>query len=93
MNSSASEVPQSTRRGWARRESAAIRAGALLNAGGYLRLPEVLALVPVSATTWWEGCRTGRFPAGVKIGPRCTAWSAESIRELLGRIGKGEFAP
>lgn len=71
---------------------AAERAGAMLDAGGYLRLPEVLALVPVGATTWWKGCRDGRFPKGVKLGARCTAWSAASIRELLERIESGAVA-
>lgn len=72
-----------------RRRLAAERAGAILAAGGLLRLPEVLTLVPVSPSTWWEGCRTGRFPAPTKVGPRCTAWPAASIRTLLDRLAAG----
>lgn len=74
----------------ARRLQAAEQAGALLQAGGYLRLPEVLALVPVSPSTWWEGVKTGRFPPGVKLGVRVTAWSAASIQALLNRLAVGE---
>lgn len=62
---------------------AADRAGAVLAAGGLLRLPEVLAIVPVSATTWWHGIRESRFPHPVRISPRCVAWRANDIRELL----------
>lgn len=60
---------------------------ALPNAG-FLRLPEVLALIPVSTTVWWEGVRTGRYPKGVKLSARCTAWRAEDIRALIDNIGQ-----
>lgn len=50
---------------------------------GFLRLPEVLKLYPVSRSTWWAGVRTGRYPQPVKIGERCTAWRAEDIRALI----------
>ena len=52
-----------------------------------LRLPEVLAVYPVSASVWWQGIREGRFPAGVKIGARCTAWRSASIRALIAAAG------
>ncbi|WP_251360179.1 AlpA family transcriptional regulator [Kangiella sp. TOML190] len=55
---------------------------------GLLRLPQVLALIPVSRSTWWHGVKTGRFPASVKIGPNTTAWRAEDIRELLESFSK-----
>ena len=44
---------------------------------GFLRLPQVLQLVPLSKSAWWEGCKTGRFPKPVKLGPRTTVWRAE----------------
>ena len=53
---------------------------------GYVRLPQILRVFPVSRSTWWSGVATGRFPAGVKLGPRTTAWQASSIRELLARF-------
>ena len=40
---------------------------------GFLRLPQVLNIVPISKSAWWEGCKTGRFPKPVKLGPRTTA--------------------
>lgn len=52
---------------------------------GFLRLPQVLAVYPVSKSTWWEGVRRGRYPAPVKIGARCSAWRAEDIRALIVR--------
>lgn len=50
---------------------------------GFLRLPQVLTLVPISKSSWWEGCKTGRFPKPVKLGPRTTAWKAEDIAALV----------
>jgi prophage regulatory protein len=50
---------------------------------GFLRLPQVLELVPVSRSTWWAGVRDGRYPASVKLGARITAWRAEDIRHLI----------
>lgn len=50
---------------------------------GYVRLPQILSIFPVSKSTWWQGVKDGRFPKSVKLGPRTTAWAVEDIRELL----------
>ena len=39
---------------------------------GYIRLPQILKIFPISKT-WWEGCRSGVFPKSVKLGPRTSA--------------------
>lgn len=58
-----------------------------------LRLPRVLSLVGVSRSSWWEGVKTGRFPAAIKVSPRVTVWRASEIAELLDRLaGKTEAA-
>ena len=54
---------------------------------GFLRLPQILAIIPVSKSTWWEGCRTGRFPKPVKLGPRTTVWRAEDIAAFINDAG------
>lgn len=56
-------------------------------ATGFLRLPQVLALIPISKSAWWAGCRTGRFPKPIKLAPRTTVWRAEDIAALLERLG------
>jgi prophage regulatory protein len=58
---------------------------------GYLRLPQILgdpkanipALIPISKSSWWAGIKAGRYPRGVHLGPRTTAWTVESIRTLI----------
>jgi predicted DNA-binding transcriptional regulator AlpA len=37
---------------------------------GFLRLPQVLSIIPVCRASWWRGCQTGRYPKPVKLGPR-----------------------
>ncbi|MBC7981227.1 MAG: AlpA family phage regulatory protein [Armatimonadetes bacterium] len=34
---------------------------------GYLRLPHVLKIIPVSQSTWYRGIRSGRYPQPVKL--------------------------
>ncbi|MGI8423091.1 MAG: helix-turn-helix transcriptional regulator [Chloroflexota bacterium] len=50
---------------------------------GYLRLSQVLQLVPVGKSTWWQWVKDGRAPAAVKLSPRVTAWRASEIRAFL----------
>ena len=57
---------------------------------GFLRLPQVLALIPISKSAWWEGCKTGRFPKPVKLGPRTTVWRAEDIAALVESFGNSD---
>jgi predicted DNA-binding transcriptional regulator AlpA len=53
---------------------------------GFLRLPQILEIFPIGKSTWWEGCRTRRFPKPVKLCPRTTVWRAEDIRAFIDRI-------
>ena len=64
-----------------------------LPAEGYVRLhqiignpaavPPIPAIFPVSASSWWAGCKSGRYPRAVKLGPRTTAWRVADIRKLI----------
>jgi prophage regulatory protein len=60
---------------------------------GFVRLREVLTVIPVGKSCWWEGVKSGRYPKPVKLSARCTAWKAEDIRALIKKIseqGRGE---
>ncbi len=66
---------------------------------GFVRLAQIIGnpkaeppkppIYPVSASTWWAGVRSGRFPKPVKLGPRTTAWRVEDIRALVTASGTG----
>ena len=53
---------------------------------GYVRLPVILSMFPISRSAWWQGIREGRFPQGLKLGPRTTVWRASDIRQLLADV-------
>jgi len=55
---------------------------------GFLRLDEVLKVFPVAKSTWWQGIRDGRYPKGVKLSARTTAWRAEDIKRLIDSVGQ-----
>lgn len=55
---------------------------------GFLRLPDVLKLYPVSKSTWWAGVKEGRYPQPVKLGPKMTAWRSEDIYTLINTVSQ-----
>lgn len=61
-----------------------------------LRLPQIIGnpkagippLIPVSRSTWFEGIRTGRFPAPVKFSNgRASFWREDAIYALIEQAG------
>lgn len=60
---------------------------------GYLRLSQIIGspnaeppippIIPVSRSSWLAGCKSGRFPAPVKLGPRTTVWKVVDILALI----------
>ena len=65
---------------------------------GFLRIGQIVGdkkknvcpIIPVSATTWWEGVRTGRYPKPIKLGPKITVWKAQDISKLIDELGNPE---
>jgi predicted DNA-binding transcriptional regulator AlpA len=55
---------------------------------GFLRLPQVLKVFPISKSSWWAGVKAGQYPKPVKLGPKTTAWRVEDIRALIANLGK-----
>lgn len=60
----------------------------MLNETTLLRLPQVLAIIPVSKSAWWQGCKDGRFPKPIKLGPRTSAWRASDIAALVRQLSR-----
>jgi len=57
----------------------------------YLRLPEIIGckrrntrgLYPVSASHWWAGVKSGKYPKQIKLSARVSAWRVADILALL----------
>jgi len=50
-----------------------------------LRLRQVLQLVPVSASSWWAGVKSGKYPQSLKLSAKTTCWRASDILALIER--------
>ncbi|WP_428569394.1 MAG: helix-turn-helix transcriptional regulator [Solidesulfovibrio sp. DCME] len=59
---------------------------------GFLRFKDVQRLFPVSKTVWYDGIAAGRYPAPVRLAPRCVGWRVEDIRSLISNIGAAGVA-
>lgn len=54
-----------------------------LEGPGYLRIAEVLSLIPISRASLYAGIKSGIYPAPVKLSVRSVGWSRKSILRLL----------
>jgi prophage regulatory protein len=69
---------------------------------GYVRLPQIVGnpkaeppvpgIIPIGKSSWWAGVKAGRYPAGVKLGKRTTAWRVEDIRALMEQFDQQKAA-
>lgn len=59
---------------------------------GFLRLSDVLKLIPIARTAWYAGVKEGRFPAPVKLTKRASGYRVGDIRALIARLDAGEGA-
>ena len=48
-----------------------------------LRAKEVLAIIPISRSSWYKGVKEGRYPQPIKLGPRTTCWRESDINKLI----------
>jgi predicted DNA-binding transcriptional regulator AlpA len=55
----------------------------ILPAEGFVRIQQVLAIIPIGKSSWWAGVKSGKYPSPVKLGPKITAWKVEDIRKLI----------
>jgi len=57
---------------------------------GFVRLPQILSVIPIGKSTWWAGIKTGKYPSPIKLGANTTVWRAEDIHSLIEKIGSKE---
>lgn len=57
---------------------------------GFVRLPQILAVIPISKSQFWLGVKEGRFPRPIKLGAKTTAWRVEDIRELIAKLSQNK---
>ena len=55
---------------------------------GFVRLTQILKVIPIGKSSWWAGVKSGRYPQGVKLSANCTAWRIEDIHSLIKELGQ-----
>ena len=50
---------------------------------GFIRLPQLLAIYPVSKTTLYLRIKEGRFPPPLKLSERVSVWKVEEILSII----------
>jgi predicted DNA-binding transcriptional regulator AlpA len=53
---------------------------------GYLRVSQILSVIPIGRSTWWKWVADGKAPKPIKLGPRTTAWKAEDISQFITQL-------
>ena len=59
---------------------------------GVVRLPSVLAVLGISKTSFLNGVKANKYPAGILLSPRCRVWPVAQIRALLAELEEGGAA-
>lgn len=60
--------------------------GSIPGPGCLMNIHQVLAAIPVSRSTWYNGIKKGKFPPPVKVSNRMNLWKAEDIQGLIYRL-------
>ena len=55
---------------------------------GFVRLPQVLAVYPVSRSKLYADIKAGKFPAPLKLSERVSAWKVETLLTFLEAVGE-----
>jgi len=57
----------------------------------YLRLKNVLELIPISRSTWYKWIQLGIAPKPTHISLRIAAWKYQEIKDLLEEMDKPDW--
>lgn len=53
-----------------------------------VEIKRFLPLLPFKKSTWWAGVKSGRFPAGKRLGNNKTVWTVGQIRQVLFQLSQ-----
>ena len=64
---------------------------------GFLRLKQIVGdkrrgiepLIPVSASSWWDGCKRGIYPRPLKLSKNTTVWKKSDVLDVIRRVQAG----
>jgi len=53
---------------------------------GFIKLPQVLQVIPVSRSTFLNKIKSGEYPAAIKLSERSVAWRVSDIKALCEKL-------
>lgn len=45
--------------------------------------PPIPPIIPVCASSWWAGVKSGKYPRPIKLGPKTTVWRTSEVLALV----------
>ena len=55
---------------------------------GFVRLPTILSVYPISKSKLYEDIKKGLFPAPIKKSKRISLWNVETLREFFASLAE-----
>lgn len=49
----------------------------------FLRIKQILEIVPIGRSTVWKMVSEGRFPRPLKLSERCTVWRETDVQQWM----------
>lgn len=46
----------------------------------------ILPIIPISKSAWWDGISEGKYPKPIKLSANTTVWRSDDIQELINRL-------
>ena len=59
---------------------------------GFIRLNEIIKIIPIGKSTIWKRVKEGTFPKPVKLSERTTAWKIADINKYIESLGSDNHA-
>jgi predicted DNA-binding transcriptional regulator AlpA len=53
---------------------------------GFMKLPQVLQVIPVSRSTFLNKIKSGEYPAPIKLSERSVAWRVSDVMALVEKL-------
>lgn len=54
-----------------------------LPGSAFIKQPQILELVPISASSLWRWVKIGAFPKPLKLSDHCSVWKVADVRQWM----------
>ncbi|MBK7000946.1 MAG: AlpA family phage regulatory protein [Rhodoferax sp.] len=54
-----------------------------LPGSAFVKQPQILQVVPISASSLWRWIKIGAFPRPIKLSDHCSVWRVQDVRQWM----------